>query len=363
MQRRPNVGGIRTRDTSLVNPAAPVPDAPRGRQARPPAYRVEVGVGPEGDDLAQALELLERVYPGKFDRSVWEWKYSAHYLGPPRIAVARLDGRIVGLQPSIRHQIWWRGRRETAYQLTDVLTHPEHRRRGIFSALVEAFAAAAGEEGAACVFTFPNRLSYPGFARLGTWSHPFSLPLLVRAPLPGLGRRALPSAGGLRTGAVESFDPAVDRLGEDRLRRFQAATLRDHRYLNWRYLQAPRRPYTCIGARDGNAWRGYAVGRISRWLGVRVGLIVDLLGDAEALERVLPAMGEALLDHGARALGVLLLPGTPEWDLLHRLGYRTLPVWAARKEFYFLLRVCDPLSAGPGERTDWWLTWGNIDIA
>lgn len=330
---------------------APTPTAP---------IEVEVGGDVGGDDFAQILPLLEAVYPGRLDREIWRWQYSGHYLGPPRVAIARSGGRIVGLQPSIRHEAWWPGGRALAYELCHVLTHPEHRRRGIFTALIRAFARHAEEEGACCVYTFPNRLSYPGFRRAGSWEHPFSLPLLIRLAA-GSGRRRRWPAGRPEGQPIERFDAGVDALGAALLERFPAGMVRDHRYLNWRYLEHPRRPYVCLALRDGPRWRAVAIGRLVEWFGVRVGAIVELLGDPGSLEPLLVGLEEALVRRGARALGCLMLPGRGEAGLLQRLGYRRLPAWAVRKEFFFVVRAPGGLPDGLRWPAGWWLSWGDID--
>ncbi len=325
----------------------------------PDGIQVEVAGDLAGPDLDEALGLLQLVYPGKFDRATWNWKYSRHYLGPPRIALVRRGGRIVGLQPSIRHKIWWHGSEAIAYQLADVLTHPDHRRRGVVPAMVGALSSAAAAEGAACVFTFPNRRSMPGFRRLPGWSHPFSLSLMARLPSRPW---AAPSARALDGGSIQSidsFDAGVDRLDAALSRRFGAATRRDHAYLNWRYCERPGRPYVCLGERDQGGWRAYAIGRTLRRFGIRLGLIVDLLGDPAPLARVVPALERSLAERGARALGALVPAASPAWGLLRRLGYRRLPAWLTGKEFYFVLKSPQP---DAGAADDWWLTWGNIDI-
>jgi GNAT superfamily N-acetyltransferase len=336
----------------------PPQDAPT-RPVNDPHFHVEVGGDLPGPELAQALALLEIVYPGKFDERSWRWKYSNHYLGPPKIAVARHQGRIIGLQPSIRHDIWWDGRRRTAYQLTDVLTHPEHRRRGVFSSMVEAFTASAAAERAACVFTFPNRRSFPAFQRLGTWRHPVSLPLLVRLNLPRFRRR---NDRTVEIQELARFDSSVDELGSVLPRSFNAASVRDHRYLNWRYQQHPDRPYICLAAKNGGRWRAFAVGRIGHRLGVRVGLIVDFLGEPALLTETIRELESRLLRRGAVVLGAVLTSGSRTDVLLRSMGYRSLPPWAAGKEFYFLATSAEEMPEGLGSAAGWWLTWANSDI-
>jgi len=320
---------------------------------------VEVGEDIGASEFAQALSLLEDAYP-RIDSGIWRWQYARHYLGPPRVAVARAEGRIVGLQPSIRQETWWRGTRALAYQLCHVVTHPGYRRRGIFSALIEAFARDAEQQGACCVYTFPNRLSYPGFQRVPSWEHPFSLSLMVRMAIGG-GRFPRGSTSTSVGQPIERFDASVDDLGAAIATRYPTGRVRDHRYLNWRYMDHPHRPYVCLGLRDGPHWRAVAIGRLVQWSGVRVGLIVEMLGDSASLDVVLAGLENRLAQGGAAVLGCLVFPGREEAELLRRRGYRRLPSWAVRKEFYFVARAPGGLPAELQQPAGWWLTWGDND--
>ena len=338
-------------------------DAPEstGPEVREGRFRIEIEVG-EGlaaADLAQVLPILEATY-SRMDADMWRWQYASHYLGPPRIAVARAGGRVVGIQPSIRQEIWWRGAPAEAYQLCHVVTHPDYRRRGIFTALVGEIARRFEEEGARYVYTFPNGLSYPGFRRLPAWEHPFSLPLMARPALGGGRARARAATEGVRH--VERFDSGVDALCAGLASRFGTGRLRDHRYLNWRYLDHPERAYACLALREGGEWRAMAVGRLVEWFGVRIGAIVEMLGEAQALDPVLAALERTLSARGARLLGGLVLQGREEADLFRRRGYRTLAPWMVRKEFYFVARAPGGLPEDLRKPSGWWLTWGDNDI-
>jgi GNAT superfamily N-acetyltransferase len=292
---------------------------------------------------------------------MWRWQYASHYLGPPRVAVARFGGRVVGLQPSIRQEIWWRGVPAAAYQLCHVVTHPDYRRRGVFTGLVEAFARHAEREGAMYVYTFPNRLSYPGFQRAPFWDHPFSMPLMARVAV-GSGRPPRGDDRVRRVQVVHRFDHEVDVLGAAIATRFPTGRLRDHRYLNWRYIEHPERAYVCLALRDGSSWRAMAVGRLVDWFGVRAGALVEMLGDSDALDQVIAALERALVGRGARMLGSLMFQGRDEADLLRRRGYRTLAPWMVRKKFYFVVRAPRGLPADLRRPSGWWLTWGDNDI-
>jgi len=56
-------------------------------------------------------------------------------------------------------------------QSGETMTHPDHRGRGLFTKLGRRTYDAAGQEGVAFVFGFPNSNSYPGFVKYLGWTH------------------------------------------------------------------------------------------------------------------------------------------------------------------------------------------------
>jgi hypothetical protein len=151
-------------------------------------------------------------------------------------------------------------------------------------------------------------------------------------------------------------------LARETAGRFPAGRVRDHRYLEWRYLEHPERPYVVLALRDGSLWRGVVAGRLVDWLGVRSGAVVEMLGDPSSLDRLLAALEAELARRGARTIGCLMPGGRAESQVLERRGYRVLPAWMLRKEFYFVLRASGGVPPSLRDMSAWWLTWGDNDI-
>lgn len=62
------------------------------------------------------------------------------------------------------------GKQELAAQSADIVTHPMHQRKGLFTILGNATERLAIEAGIKIVFAFPNENSYPGFIRSLRWN-------------------------------------------------------------------------------------------------------------------------------------------------------------------------------------------------
>lgn len=58
-----------------------------------------------------------------------------------------------------------------AAQSADTMTHPDHRKKGLFQYLAQKTYALAKESGIRFIFGFPNQNSYPGFVKLN-WQFP-----------------------------------------------------------------------------------------------------------------------------------------------------------------------------------------------
>jgi GNAT superfamily N-acetyltransferase len=68
--------------------------------------------------------------------------------------------------------VFLNGKKVLAGQSADIITHPDHQRKGLFSLLGKATESLAQAEGIKILFAFPNENSYPGFVRSLNWHHP-----------------------------------------------------------------------------------------------------------------------------------------------------------------------------------------------
>lgn len=112
-------------------------------------------------DKAGFLSLHETVF-GEKKREAWfEWKYGENpYIDHVPMVVATYQGTVVGARPFFVLPVVSNGEVEVVLQPGDAMVHPDHRRRGLFSRLMEtAIERFAGEF--PCYFAFPNDASLP----------------------------------------------------------------------------------------------------------------------------------------------------------------------------------------------------------
>ena len=209
-------------------------------------------------DLPAIVQLLERSFGKPRSAELFRWKHQQNPFGASPCLLAEVDGSPVCLRAFLRWRWLANGREVPAMRAVDTATHPEWRRRGLFSQLTRQLVEEVRMEGVAFVFNTPGRASLPGYLQLG-WRKVGRLPLLVR-PL-----RPLRSARRLLTGRAKDLQapqlaalPTVEELlAHERLedlltgaakagasRRYQTARTRS--YLRWRYVAIPGYDYRAL---------------------------------------------------------------------------------------------------------------------
>ncbi len=111
---------------------------------------------------ARNIEYSEDYLKGKFNTAYTGVTYLAH------LAYTKENEPVsfFCLYPSY---IIYEGKLELAAQSADIVTHPLHQRKGLFTILGNATERLATELGVKIVFAFPNENSYPGFVRSLKW--------------------------------------------------------------------------------------------------------------------------------------------------------------------------------------------------
>tara|TARA_B100001123_G_C15327832_1_gene1030151 strand:- start:2921 stop:3886 length:966 start_codon:yes stop_codon:yes gene_type:complete len=67
------------------------------------------------------------------------------------------------------------GEKVMCAQSGDTMTHPNHRKRGLFTKLAKKTYETASKEGIEFIFGFPSPQSYPGFKHKLNWEFPFNM--------------------------------------------------------------------------------------------------------------------------------------------------------------------------------------------
>jgi len=357
----------------------------------PPSEELQVSeCGPA--DRARQVQLFQACFKKPIDVAALRWRYERSPHGPSVSFLTALpDGRgVSGYACSPRRMLAAGDEAHAASvgETGDVMTHPEWRKRGLFSALDRACMERTRALGWPLVFGLPNHKSAHIFVELGwrvagtlgAWSAVLrsgaAAPLLasegrlarLRAPLDALrtarARRRLrrAAAGRFRVRELSEFPPEVQELSRRVERDFALMARRDRLWLTWRYLEAPSGLHRVLGVYDETGdFRGYAVIQLPR-PGETLGWLVDLLvrGD-EARAALLEGALAALAERGAALVRAHAVDGSWWAGILAQAGFRRAPL---AQRFDVIVWVNDPghpLGRAAADARGWYLTDGDRD--
>ena len=343
-------------------------------------------------ERVEQARLFNACFKKRVDGGALGWRYDRGPHGPAVSFVRRNPAGLAvsGYACSPRRMLH-RGDEATLAtvgETGDVMTHPDWRKRGLFSGLDRAAMEETRRLGWPMVFGLPNRRSAHiflelGWERVGTarpWTfvlradsearrarmregrlRAWATPLGARA-----GRRArerMRAEGeGLEARALERFPGDVLALSRGVESCFGVMVRRDAEYLDWRFLQNPSGLHRAVGLfRPGGDLAAYVVVQLPAEGGA-VGYLVDVLAqDESALHAALAAGLDVLEEAGVSVVESWAMDGT-WWS--ERLADNGFLAPRPENELMVILYVHDPdhpLVAAAREARRWYLTDGDRD--
>lgn len=354
-----------------------------------PAVRVAL-CGPA--DRGEQARLFNQCFKKSVDERALVWRYDENPHGCAVSLLSRsLSGSGVCGYACSPRQVLVHGDPATLASVGetgDVMTHPDWRKQGLFSALDRACMEETKKLGWPVVFGLPNRRSAHIFLELG-WKEVGTLrPWTFLLGAGAVARRMRASEGRLRSWlaplharrcaksrerlarsvegwslrALSAFPPEVEKLAAQVARRQAWMVRRDPAYLEWRFLRSPSGLHRCFGihGRDGG-FRGYVVVQAPR-AGENVGYLVDLLADEEAA--VAAGISGALSELEALgALGVRATAIDGSWwrGRLEEAGFLPPKPENHLRVILWVNDATHPLAQASADASRWYLTDGDRD--
>lgn len=349
---------------------------------------------PGEEDSIRAL--FELSMDKDLSRARWNWLYRDNHTGVFLIGLAEgEDGNLAGQCALLPVRMKVGDDTCLGAQSLDAVVHPAYRSQGIFTRLAAYTYETAAGMGVPLIYGFPNKNSHHLLAhrldRVDLWDRPpvyvrildveavlrkrLGDGLAPRAAVP-LGRAALRLLGprgdrALPTGCelvpVDRFDALLDALWASASAEFQIAVVRDHEYLNWRYVENPEQEYTkFVLQRDGDVV-GYVVLKCETKFGLKMGYVVDLLtlpGEPRLGEALVAAAVEFFEGRQMHIASCVMLGHVSYVRSLKKNGFWLPPQWVFPQELHCSVRSQSE-SYPPGFITDpgnWYVTWGDHDV-
>ncbi len=357
-----------------------------------PSDEFDIGVCTAADREEQA-RLFNACFKKKLEAPALVWRYDDNPHGQALSLLARpKDGEGVSGYACSPRQALVRGDESSIAcigQTGDVMTHPDWRKRGIFSELDKRAMKETADLGWPFVFGLPNRRSAHIFVELG-WDvigkiRPWTFVLRVTPEAKALRRvdgrwKVFTMSGALRKGRaarsrlrgmtegrfgvrrIERFLPEVTELSKLVEKNFALMVRRDHEYLNWRFLDNANKQHRPLGVYNGaGELEAYVVVQEPR-PGEVLGYLVDVLArDETALAQAIEA-GLAHLDAaGSQLVQATAIDGS-WWQMqLQSAGFQ-----APREENHLIMilhphQKDHPLTRAAARAQDWYLTDGDRD--
>jgi GNAT superfamily N-acetyltransferase len=362
------------------------------RPGSPPPAEVRVHLcGPE-DREAQA-RLYNACFKKHVDGAALAWRYDRSPQGPSVSFLSRTpDGEgVCGYACSPRFALakGVESTRAPVGETGDVMTHPDWRKKGLFSALDRACMEETKRLGWPAVFGLPNRRSAHIFLELGwkkvgtvrPWTFLLAdddgsrqeraregriqgwlVPLGVRKGRSARAKLAERAGGKFKARALEAFPREVEALSKEVERRFALMVRRDATWLDWRFLASPSGLHRALEIRDESGkLAAYVVVQLPR-TGESLGWLVDILArDDDAFAAAVSAGLERLELAGATVVRAHAVDGSWWSDRLQESGF--LPPRASN-HLIVIAWVNDPehpLAQAALDARGWYLTDGDRD--
>ncbi|MDD4170411.1 MAG: GNAT family N-acetyltransferase, partial [Desulfotomaculaceae bacterium] len=161
-------------------------------------------------DEHEIIKLFKLVYGRDMSMSYWRWRFTDNPAGSHMIDLC-WNGSILAGHYAVSPVVMSIGGKEylTALSMT-TMTHPDYRKRGIFTILARSLYRRLQDQGVALVWGFPNNNSYHGFMSKLDWFPLVQVPKLVISDL----RFTDMVTGHKNTGIIEvkQIDERFDQL-------------------------------------------------------------------------------------------------------------------------------------------------------
>lgn len=126
------------------------------------------------EDIPAIVELLrlslgESLMPKS--EAFWRWKHIDNPFGRSNVLLAMENEKLIGVRAFMNWQWRFENKTYNAVRAVDTATHPHHVGQGIFRRLTLQLVEQSRSEGIAFIFNTPNKISMPGYLKMGWQSN------------------------------------------------------------------------------------------------------------------------------------------------------------------------------------------------
>ena len=307
----------------------------------------------------KAIGLFLKCFGKERRRDEWLWQYHHNSYGQSSV-VCKYGSDIVGFYGVIRRPLFIHQKEVMSGHILDVMTHPDHQGRGLFTSAARAAFQKSESEGIRLFFGWPNQNALPGHRKVN-WKELGSRDILNHPLKSSLGDEKQHIVEKLTWEEGMRLSTDLDDLF--RLRMSSSDIIADRRWswLYWRYALRPRFDYFPILCRNkhDDSLDGWAILRMRQFEGKKVGHIVDYLARPGA-DSATKSIESWALRHFAQE-GCAFAQCLENNDQM--IGVES---WQSepKRELPFIFRSTDDSGSNtPATKLkDWYLTLGDCDV-
>ncbi len=338
-----------------------------------------------GDEIG-LVDLFNRVFRYRIEQSEWRWRLKTRPSSVETVFVATDGDKLIGQHAGISHRYHTPLGELEAIHCMGVMTDGDYRGQKLLlrggQLAYETWASAQ----VPFVIGAPNpmwgktahKLGWRPFHPLVSLIRPLRLDHMLKerldlptdlpfAPLAGLHNRLMSrlvrGESGIELEPITVADSRFDELWLRVKRDFSLSLVRDAAWVNWRFLQAPKRlGYQVLAAKRRGALLGYAAYRLAEFEDGLYTFITELVTPRDE-----PAAARALVEQIARtaaAQGVIKLQAPVLQRSYQDYLFRRLGFWYPRDTLMiqFVQLHDDAKSICGSDPTQWLMTGGDFDV-
>jgi hypothetical protein len=273
-----------------------------------------------------------------------DWKFLDNPIGPPLSCLVQENGQVISFNGSMLARVCIAGKRNLASQNVDMCTRQDFRGRGLMKQVVGFQQNEIEANNCLLTYGFPNSCSHHVLEKLGYHDLPGKMVQFQYiidtnsffegslAPIKTFGYemyQRLKASLVIDKGNMIELDPAtrfderVDQLFNRAAKDFDMIFVRDHNYLNWRYVDPRSGNFIIRQFRKEDRLIGYIILKI---IGKQC-YIADLLVDPKhrsALDDILNDAKNVAFIQGANIIFCRLPHGHPYKNTFRRSGFMML---------------------------------------
>lgn len=297
----------------------------------------------EDTDADKCAALFSACFKKERRLDEWNWLYRDNPFGQ-RSVVCECGGELAGFYGVLCRPVSLGGMSVIAGHVLDVMTHPGHQGKGVFTGCAKAAFSESRRAGVTLFFGFPNKIAMPGHAKVN-WRLLGKRHILKRAATTGNehlgGGRSDIEIEMTSWSSLEGIGTSIDELG------FRGPMVpglvgdRGRRWLKWRYGDRPGFVYSLAVIPDASeaGAKGWIVFRSRFFEESRVGHIVDYAVDRGKQDLVNALMTYAVLRLSSEGCEFIQCLENP-WS---RILAGDESVWATEPErsLPFIVRATD----------------------